>query len=85
MSCAGYKGHKCNAPETKGTLCTRCASIVHPGQCFFKGRWRTYEQFHDRVMTDPSMRGVTWERVDLPDGIRLIGRKGSFEIRLRGY
>lgn len=80
MSCAGYKGHRCWAPETMGNLCTECAGVVHPGEVYFKGRWRTYAAFHDRVMTDPLMRGVQWERV----GNDLIGRKGGFECRLVG-
>lgn len=73
---------RCLNEATQSNLCRKHADQLHPGQVFFKGRWRTIEEFHQRVITDPSMRGVCWVN-NLVTG-ELVGTLGAFEIKLRG-
>lgn len=80
--------HDCNGEDdclfcinraVRGKLCRVCAEREHPGRVFFMGRWRTRVEFALRIKRDSSMRGVTWAR----EGDWIVGREGSFEIRLR--
>lgn len=71
--------HPCHNVAVRGNLCRVHAERKYPGRVFFMGRWRTRVEFALRVKRDPSMRGVTWVR----EGDWIVGREGSFEIRLR--
>lgn len=72
---------KCPNKAQRGTLCRLCAGVMHPGQVFHLGRWKTQREFASRIMRDPIYRGVKWTADR--ESMCLIGRDGSFEIRLR--
>lgn len=72
-----YK-QKCGNLAVHSTLCRPCAAFEHPGQIFFRGRWRTPDDAAFQVARDRSNRGVTWEA---REG-QLIGRLGGYLIAL---
>lgn len=69
----------CRNQAALGRLCRVCASRERPGQVFFLNRWRPLPEAVERVMGDRVYRRVTWTQ----EGDLMIGRDGTFEIRLR--
>ncbi len=56
-----------------------CGPHGHPGLVLFLGRWRTLAECVERVQGDRAMSGVVWAL----EGGHVVGRLGTFEIRLR--
>lgn len=69
---------KCENLAVHSTLCRPCAEREHPGELFFRGRWRTAEAAALVIVSDRANRFVKWET---REG-QLIGRLGGYLIAL---
>lgn len=71
----------CRNRAQRGPLCRLCSGVLHTGEVFFRGTWRSVRDAALELVRDPALQGLKW--TPDPVAMTLTGRQGSFEIVLR--